>query len=450
MFAVFAVLAIGGITEQRYGKHSGWWAALAVAAVPVILWEVGTAYVDVFHGAAFAISALFAALWIENRDERRFLLVSALFMGLALATKYTAIQTGGALGIGMLIIGAGSRSLGSSLRGAALIGGVGLVLASPWYIRNLVNTGNPVYPFFYSVFGGSNWSEANAEAYSASQAKFGIGQKVAGGKDLAALPGSVVALALHPDRQIDGGTPMGAIGPTLLLGLLWWPLAGLRKAGAFEKLLLATALITFITWFLLTQQSRYIISLAAMCAPLLGGAIVKLPLGLLAATALSLQAAYTGFLFALEPLSIRDRESALQAGFDFYPETKRLNEIGEKEEVRVALYDEVRGYYLDVSYFWANPGHHTMLDYDRYERPSDLIDGLRSLGTTHVLMKLSGLDSEGEIVLNALANEDYDEFTNAAKFRVQLIQAYREGLLELVDVFQRRDGSVKSVLFGIR
>ncbi|MDQ2986964.1 MAG: hypothetical protein M3R13_09650, partial [Armatimonadota bacterium] len=51
---VFAAMAIGGITEHRYGKDSGWWAALAIFSVPVVLWEIGTAYVDVFHGAAFA------------------------------------------------------------------------------------------------------------------------------------------------------------------------------------------------------------------------------------------------------------------------------------------------------------------------------------------------------------------------------------------------------------
>lgn len=448
--AVFAAFAIGGITERRYGKNSGWWAALAMVAVPVVLWEIGTAYVDVFHGSAFAVSALFAAMWMEDRVQRRFLLVSAIFMGLALATKYTAIQTGVALGIAMLIVGTGSRTVGSAIRGAATIGAIALALSAPWYIRNIVNTGNPVYPFFYSVFGGRNWNEANAAAYSASQSGFGIGQKVDGGKDVSAMPGSVVALALHPDRQIDGGTPMGAVGPTMLLGLLWWPIAGLRRAGAFEKVLLATALITFITWFFLTQQSRYIISLVAMCAPLLAGAIVRLPLGSLPAAAIALQAAYTGFLFIRQPLTIPDQEQALQEGFDFYQGTRRLNEIGKSERVYVALYDEVRGYYLDVPYFWANPGHHTMLQYDSYDDPSDLINGLKSLGTTHVLMNLSGLETQGETILKAFADPDFEDFGDTAEFRVQLVRAYREGLLEPVAMFQRRDTSIKGVLFKIR
>jgi len=446
---VYALLAVGGLTERRYARNSGWWAALAVVCVPVVLWEVGTAYVDVIHGSAFAISALFAAMWIEEREEKRYLFLSALFMGMALATKYTALQSGAALGIAMVVVAAGMRTGASGLRGALIVGLVGLSLASPWYIRNVVNTGNPVYPFFYSVFGGSNWNEANADAYSAEQQSFGIGQ-TAVGKDPSLMPGSVVALALRPDLQINQGTPFGAVGPLFLLGLLWWPLAGLRGSRAVEKVLLGTALITLITWFALTQQSRYIVSLVLMCAPLLGGAIVRLPLGALPATAVALQAAFTTFLFSSLPLGIVNKEEALRSGFDFYPETERLNEIGKSERVYVALFDEVRGYYLDVPYFWANPGHHTMLPYEDYDSARDLIDGLKSLGVTHVSLSLGFLGVQGAELANAYFDPTFTDFKLSEEFRILLIMAHREGLLDTVEVFRRPDGSVSSFLFRIR
>ena len=281
-FGIFAAIALGGIAEQRYGKNAGWWAALSVVAAPVVLWEIGTAYVDVFHGACFGISAILAALWLESRENKSLLLISAFFMAIALATKYTAMQSGAALGIALAIIGGLP-----GLKGALLVGCVAILLASPWYIRNVVHTGNPVYPFFYSVFGGRNWSEANAAPYAAEQQSFGIGQMVVDGeykgKNPVALPGSMTALALRPDTQINQGSPFGAVGPVLLLGLLWWPFSGLKGKGAFEKTLVLTALITLVTWFFLTQQSRYIISLIMMAAPLVGGAIAALPLGRLVA-----------------------------------------------------------------------------------------------------------------------------------------------------------------------
>jgi hypothetical protein len=447
-FGIFAALAFGGITEKRYGKNAGWWAALAVVAAPVVLWEVGTAYVDVFHGACFGVSAVLAAMWLEKREEKSLLLVSAVFMAIALATKYTAIQSGGAMGVAMVIIGGGAGA-----RSALIVGGIALLLASPWYIRNIVNTGNPVYPFFYSVFGGRNWSEANAVPYAAEQQSFGIGQDFVDGKyrgkNPVALPGSMTALALRPDTQINQGSPFGAVGPVLLLGLLWWPLSGLRGKGAFEKTLVLTALITLISWFFLTQQSRYIISLIMLAAPLVGGAISMLPLGRIVAVGVAAQAFYTCFLFLQLPLGISGTASL--DSFEFYPETRTLNEIGKHEEIKVAIYDEVRGYYLDVPYFWANPGHHTLLPYETYETPAQLIDGLESLGVTHLVLSLGFLRrEEAEEIVRAFAQNSFEVFSHTAAFRKLIILANREGLLETVQVFQNANGGVRSFIFRIR
>ncbi|MDI6784653.1 MAG: hypothetical protein QME64_11255, partial [bacterium] len=42
----------------------------------------------------------------------------------------------------------------------------------PWYLKSYIYTGNPVYPLGYSVFGGADWSQFNAEFYAShAQAK---------------------------------------------------------------------------------------------------------------------------------------------------------------------------------------------------------------------------------------------------------------------------------------
>lgn len=448
-FGIFAAAAVGGITEARYGKGSGWWAALAIVSAPVLLWELGTAYIDVFHGACFAASAWLAAIWLERREQKPLLLFAAFFLAIALATKYTAIQTGGALGISLAIVGGGA-----GLKSALIVGIAAAVLASPWYIRNVVNTGNPVYPFFYSVFKGRNWSEANAASYTREQQQdFGIGQIGVGeqyrGKNPVAIPGAVVALATLPDKQINQGVQFGAVGPAVLLGLLWWPFAGLKGKGAFEKVLVLTALITFVSWFFLTQQSRYIIGLIVMLAPLLGGAAVALPLRRLLMSAVVIQAVYSAFLFSRMPLVISDSQS-LETSFEFYQETKLLNEIGESENIFVALFDEVRGYYLDVPYFWANPGHHTMLPYDSYTEPAELVAGLSSLGVTHIVMSMSFLgEEESKEIERAYFDPAFDRFEHTAPFRKQLILAHRAGLLDTIAFFRYANNDAKSFVLRI-
>ncbi|MEO7454038.1 MAG: hypothetical protein ABIV13_04675, partial [Fimbriimonadales bacterium] len=448
-FGIFAAGAIGGLTENRYGKNSGWWAALAVVSAPVLLWEIGTAYVDVFHGACFAVGAFFAATWLEKREQKSLLAFSAFFLAIALATKYTAIQSGGALGIAVAIAAGGA-----GLKSGLLVGVAALALASPWYIRNVMNTGNPVYPFFYSVFKGRNWSEVNAESYAREQQQdFGIGQIVENGeyrgKDPLAIPGSVVALATLPDKQINQGVPFGAVGPVVLLGLLAWPFAGLRGRGAFEKALVLCALVTLVAWFFLTQQSRYIISLIIMLAPLVGGAIALLPFRYFLMAAVAAQSFYSLFLFSRLPLSISGQDS-LQTSFEFYEETTLFNDIGKSENVNVALFDEVRGYYLDVPYFWANPGHHTMLPYDSYTEPSQLIEGLKSLGITHISLTLSFLgDEERAKIEAALQNQEFNEFDGVAAFRKQIVLASREGLVAPIAYFTNANGRLRSVAFRV-
>jgi hypothetical protein len=52
------------------------------------------------------------------------------------------------------------------LRWALLATVIAVLTASPWYVKNLINTGNPVYPFASKVFSSSEWTSECAELYS--------------------------------------------------------------------------------------------------------------------------------------------------------------------------------------------------------------------------------------------------------------------------------------------
>jgi hypothetical protein len=51
---------------------------------------------------------------------------------------------------------------------------------------------------------------------------------------------------------------------------------------------------------------------------------------------------------------------------------------------KVALFDDVFGYYVNKPYFWATPGHTTELGYATMQTADDLIASLKKLGITHV------------------------------------------------------------------
>jgi hypothetical protein len=112
--------------------------------------------------AAFGNAAIHAWIrWRENSSWRSAVLAGAL-MGLAIGVKYPALVLGGLLGMGFLLGLGRTWSARRTLRiasHAALFGLVALVVGGGWHLRAYIHTGNPVYPFFRQVFGGSGIDE---------------------------------------------------------------------------------------------------------------------------------------------------------------------------------------------------------------------------------------------------------------------------------------------------
>jgi hypothetical protein len=76
-----------------------------------------------------------------------------------LSIKYTGGVT--LLALGTILLWELFRrrlKLGPFFKGALVLGSLALAVAAPWYIKNAVVTGNPVYPL---VFGGREWNEVS-------------------------------------------------------------------------------------------------------------------------------------------------------------------------------------------------------------------------------------------------------------------------------------------------
>lgn len=84
-------------------------------------------------------------------------LLAGLLAGSAMACKYTGLISA-ILPVASLIVGSAMRGAGQRgkliLRGLAMFAvGVGLAIG-PWLLKNALETGNPVYPLAWSIFGG--------------------------------------------------------------------------------------------------------------------------------------------------------------------------------------------------------------------------------------------------------------------------------------------------------
>jgi hypothetical protein len=114
--------------------------ALAVACARPFLTQIILAKDDLFVTAFFATAVLACAK--PRLQDRLGPWRLGAAIGLLLATKYTTLLS---LPVLLLLIDAPYRS-GWRWRQYGIAIGAALVLAGPWYLRNLVLTGNPIFP----------------------------------------------------------------------------------------------------------------------------------------------------------------------------------------------------------------------------------------------------------------------------------------------------------------
>jgi len=387
---VLCVVAMIGFARRFLPElpRAGLVAGVLFASVPLVVWEAGTAYIDLGL-TLFTLLAVYGvtAWWYEHRS--RWLVISGIMAGLAAGVKMTGLGTLLILGLIVAFGGLGKQRLGPAMCSLGAFAIPALLVAAPWYIKTLLWTGNPVYPFFYGIFGGINWSQEQAEAYREAQQQFGCGH------GLLAFMLLPFNLTFTPGKFFDVPLPRSHIGPAFLAFV---PLLALRRPLARGLgILLAFAAGSTVVWFVLSQQSRYFIPVLAalsICAAvgalqvgmhspqtsrLVGAAVAGVAVPLLILNVLLMQFAFP-VAFGMET-----RERFLKSALPGYDVLQYANDMLPRH-AKLALYGYPFGYYLDRDYMWADEGHHTLIPYRQYTSPGQLVQRWRELGVTHVLI----------------------------------------------------------------
>jgi hypothetical protein len=142
-----AIMAAGA-WARRFGAP-GIWGAVAFGATGLYVWESTSAFIDL----GLALFSSLALYWATREERGRApALLAGLFAGLAAGSKFTGLMTLAFTCLAALAAAAPDWKAG--LRRGCAIGAVALVVALPWYARNLLATGNPIYPLANTLFGG--------------------------------------------------------------------------------------------------------------------------------------------------------------------------------------------------------------------------------------------------------------------------------------------------------
>jgi len=369
-------------------------ACVLLASHTAVMLLAGAAYVETFV-MLWVTAAVFCFLrWRDlagSSEGSGWLLLSGVFAGLGVGTKYTAAVCPAILLLYML-------ARRSKRRDQVLFSGAAAALGSPWLIKNWIVTGNPVFPFFYKSlpYWGPGAGLEIAERYFRF---FG---------EYAPVPGRFLwNLVSFPYLAAIGSTRFGG-GADVLGDLGWAPAVALLPAALLAAVrnrelrrIMAFCAAYAAVWYSTAVVLRFLVVLlplyylvaaaglqhvwdpmSARGRALLGGALAAfllLNLGLF----LHVQSLLSswGVLVAAEP-----RDVYLSRRLEYYPCARWAREnLGKK--ARILLVGESRGYHLEQDHVptaamapnpfvaWANEA----------SGPAELGERLTREGFTHLL-----------------------------------------------------------------
>lgn len=165
---VIALFGVGGFASRLFGPRATFLAPMILLTGSSISEGLSWAYTDIWV-LLFGLGMIVSLDYYVRSRQRSFMVIAAVFAGFAGSVKYSGVFL---LVIATLVLlfdhftrGRTSRSesevvrKGMEGRGARtfldfashilLFVGIAVLVVSPWLIRNLAFTRNPVYPFFF-------------------------------------------------------------------------------------------------------------------------------------------------------------------------------------------------------------------------------------------------------------------------------------------------------------
>ncbi len=256
-----AVLAaVVAIAMRLRGGRAGALAAILWLASPLVLWEMASAYTDLFIVLWTLGATLTTLMWIQTRRQA-YALACGVCIGFGFGVKISMVYVAFPLAMALLVMYIRSRKDLLTWLGSA---GIAIGVGAPWYVRSFVLTGNPVFPFYNGVFRSPLWEPVNE---SFNFAGFGMGQ---GALDLLLLPWRLTLNTSHFVESADG-----SLGLLPLLIAAGGVVALVRRA---RPVLFLASIVLFgtIVWFGTVQYARYLLPTLAIGAAVVAASLVDL------------------------------------------------------------------------------------------------------------------------------------------------------------------------------
>ncbi len=171
-YSLLAAMLSGGFVSRYFGREAGWTAVAVLLSAPGSIHVAGCGLIDMALGAYAVASVILLQLFRQALQRKSasagfVAVIACLLAGSAAACKYTGLifVTLPVL-VGLVALVGKSRFREWRGRDLAFCCLAFLTTVFPWYAKNLVATGNPVYPLASSLFGSGNLDETQVARWN--------------------------------------------------------------------------------------------------------------------------------------------------------------------------------------------------------------------------------------------------------------------------------------------
>ncbi len=398
LVGLLALAGVWDLARAHFSAPAAWLAAASLLAGETLILSLGSGYVEwvtILYGWGM-LAALSA--WLGTKQPAP-LALAGLCAGLALSSKYTA-------GVGLLGAGAAvmvfSGSWRAMLRNALLFGSPALLVFAPWMLKNLLATGSPVYPLLFPT----------SDFDSIRMAFYNFAPRQPDWSRLLLLPWLATVLGVE-----KGIGYSASIGP-ILLGFSPFAWLAWRQAQhpARRRVLALAAVILlsgFLAWAvgsqvrgLLVQTRLYMVIFPAWALLAAGGfaaisgiASAQVRFGNVAAALAALAMVFVGYETinrtvsadaAGAALGLRSESSYLEHNLGAFPlALDAMRAL--PDDSRVLMLWETRGFYCQPRCDSDEIIDRWFHDWRTAGNMAAVLDGWRSSGYTHLLLRADGM-----------------------------------------------------------
>lgn len=397
-FGLGTAILIFSYLRRVSDETTAWLGGMFFFTTPIIIRLSTVVYVDLGFIFFSTLAGLSLLIWHDEKFRRRWLLLAMAGCGLAMGTKYTGLillPLLTACVVRLRVSGDGSPA--KALQDAMIFSVGSLLLFLPWCIKNIIQTGNPLYPFLQSVLGGPEHVSYGPVPGVLLFRKWMYGEPW--------WQSLLAPLRMFFQGQDDIPRYFdGVLSPSLVIFL---PIA-LWRGGPRHRWLLfgfCALYVTFIFFRGGDVRIRYVLPIVPFMAILAaqgvvrcwrllqGRAAARVALGLLVVALMVQNTAYYLDLFRKEdPLPLlrgeESREAYLRRRVPYYGIMAYANEHLPEDARILFLFMGNRGYYCERDYLYDT--YFSGESFRRVIASSYSVDGilkyLESQGITHILL----------------------------------------------------------------